>query len=166
MSTSVDERRLIRWLFGLLLIAFGLVWIVARLWPELPEAEGRSYLGAVLARGLGDTYQMALLAAIPAVVLHGIMVAVRPLGAEGARAYDRLGALMQTLFTSFGFLGTIVGVSLAVAGLKKAMDAGEPDALVGGLSVAFDTTFLGLVGAIAVMVLRRMVALRHSAPEG
>ena len=71
-------------------------------------------------------------------------------------AYEAFAQWAQTLFTSIGFMGTIIGVSLAVAGLEEAMIDGDPGALIGGLSTAFDTTFLGLFGAVCLMVLRRL----------
>ena len=58
-----------------------------------------------------------------------------------------------------GFLGTIVGVSLAVSGLPTAMQQDDPSGLISGLSTAFDTTFLGLGAAITVMLLRKLAQL-------
>lgn len=58
-----------------------------------------------------------------------------------------------TLFPGVGFLGTVVGISLAIGGLTDILDGGEPAALLNGLRTAFDTTFLGLVAALALGVL-------------
>ncbi|MEL6958745.1 MAG: MotA/TolQ/ExbB proton channel family protein [Pseudomonadota bacterium] len=121
---------------------------------ELP-----SYIGGVLNRSLMSPFQAALLAGVIAVPLHSLWVFTR-YRVQVAPAYESFASWAQTLFTSFGFMGTIVGVSLAVGGLQTAMEDGEPGALIGGLSTAFDTTFLGLTGAVALMMLRRLIRLK------
>ncbi len=73
-------------------------------------------------------------------------------------AYDHFAAWGQTVLTSLGFLGTVIGVSLAVGGLRDAMLEQDPTSLIVGLSTAFDTTFLGLVGAIQYLVLRQLTS--------
>lgn len=58
------------------------------------------------------------------------------------------------LFPVLGFLGTIIGISAAIEKLPSAMNK-QGDALkdvVGELHFAFDTTFFGLVAAIALML--------------
>lgn len=117
-------------------------------------AQGGSYLAQVWARSLTSLYQLALMAGVFAVPLHLAWVLLRR---EAPASYIGFSNWAQTLFTSLGFLGTIVGVSLAVGGLDAAMQDGEPTGLICGLSTAFDTTFLGLVGAIALLVARRVV---------
>jgi hypothetical protein len=57
------------------------------------------------------------------------------------------------LFPVLGFLGTIIGISQAVSKLPSAMNnRGQLDSVLSSLHFAFDTTFLGLVAALALMV--------------
>lgn len=114
-----------------------------------------SYILGVLNRSINSVFQGTLLAAACAVPVHAIWIRIH-YGIEGLVAYEAFAQWAQTLFTSIGFMGTIIGVSLAVAGLEEAMIDGDPGALIGGLSTAFDTTFLGLFGAVCLMVLRRL----------
>lgn len=123
-----------------------------------PPLEWAGYLGGVLDRSLTSPFQAVLLAGVAAVPLHVLWVLIR-YGGDAAASYDSFASWVQPLFTSFGFMGTIVGVSLAVAGLQAAMDEGEPGALITGLSTAFDTTFLGLLGAVGLMLIRRAIKL-------
>lgn len=54
------------------------------------------------------------------------------------------------LFPALGFIGTVVGVSLAIGGLNDVIETGETQALLDGLRVAFDTTLLGLVASVTL----------------
>lgn len=62
-----------------------------------------------------------------------------------------------------GFIGTVVGIIRAIGGLEAALDRTGGEAglatVLGGLSFAFDTTLLGLVLVIPLMV--GMLPLRH-----
>ncbi|MDX1656146.1 MAG: MotA/TolQ/ExbB proton channel family protein [Candidatus Competibacteraceae bacterium] len=54
-----------------------------------------------------------------------------------------------------GFIGTVIGISQAIGGLETAVDGNGTASLnqvLGGLSFAFDTTFLGLVLVIPTML--------------
>ena len=74
-----------------------------------------------------------------------------------------------------GFIGTVWGISLSVAGLEQITQANNSGTMaeglqsglgqvLAGLATAFDTTFLGLVFAILIMLpqvlLRRKIALQ------
>ena len=62
-----------------------------------------------------------------------------------------------------GFIGTVVGIIRAIGGLEAALDRSGGEAglatVLGGLSFAFDTTLLGLVLVIPLML--GMLPLRH-----
>ncbi|MGR3804779.1 MotA/TolQ/ExbB proton channel family protein [Marinibacterium profundimaris] len=165
MTRPVSEARLALAGLGALLVACGVLslGLVLGWWQGLPADETAvlGYLPGLLARSLGSAYSFALLAGLCAVPLHGLFTALR-YGGAAAPAYERFATWAQTLFTSLGFLGTIIGISRAVAGLAPAMAAGEPGDLIAGLSTAFDTTFLGLTAAILLLVLRKLFGL--SAP--
>lgn len=125
---------------------------------ELSASDGGDYLAGVLVRSLSNAFQAALLAGLISVPLHAVWTFVRR-GASAERAYDQFGLWAQVLFTSLGFMGTIIGVSLAVGGLETAMNEDDPGALIGGLSTAFDTTFLGLTAAVFLMIIRKWASL-------
>ena len=59
-----------------------------------------------------------------------------------------------TLFPAVGFLGTVVGVTIALGGLQQVMASAKGGAgrLLDGLMTAFDTTFLGLLAALVLTV--------------
>ncbi len=68
-----------------------------------------------------------------------------------------------------GFLGTVVGVASSIGGLEIVISAGPGNkptdglrAVLGGLTFAFDTTLLGLVAVIPVMVLQMFLGGRES----
>lgn len=74
------------------------------------------------------------------------------LAAEGDIIADPL-RLGLTAFPMLGFLGTVVGLSGAIESLPGAI--GNPDALqpvLSELHVAFDTTLLGLIGALICLI--------------
>lgn len=131
---------------------------------EYCTVEARTYLVGVFNRSLAGPYQLVLLAGLIAVPLHLTWVRFTNWTDQGRAAYDSFAAWGQTLFTSLGFLGTIMGVSMAVAGLEVAMSQGEPAGLICGLSTAFDTTFLGLTASIMLLLARRMNNLSGREP--
>ena len=159
-SITSAERLVLRDALGWLLLSAGGVAIAAQFAPGGPEATGMSepdgYLAGVWARSFADPYQAGMLAAVFAVPLHFAWTALRRRGPAVGAAYDRFGAWGQTALTSLGFLGTVIGVSMAVAGLETALLEEDPGRLIAGLSTAFDTTFLGLVGALLLMTLRKV----------
>lgn len=75
-------------------------------------------------------------------------------GSDALLAPLRLGV---TLFPMLGFLGTVIGLSGAIADLPEAVqDKDKLDPVLQDLYVAFDTTFLGLLGAILCLILVRL----------
>ncbi|MBB95900.1 MAG: hypothetical protein CML68_15065 [Rhodobacteraceae bacterium] len=162
MTRTLSEARLAVAGLGALLIAGGALGVLLVLGivsgARAADTTGMGYLSGLLARSLAAPYAFVLLAGLVAVPVQALWVALRH-GTAAARAYDGFAAWAQTLFTSLGFLGTIIGISGAVAGLGPAMAAGEPDALIAGLSTAFDTTFLGLTAAILLLVFRKLFML-------
>lgn len=156
------ERRVLRHALAWFIVVFGLLLagrevVTTDLLPAADPDEG--YLSAVLRRAMGDLYRLALLAGWGALVPHALILTIAWRNEATRAGYASFAAWVQVLFTSLGFLGTIVGVSLAVAGLPTAMQADDPAALITGLSTAFDTTFLGLGAAITVMLLRKLIEL-------
>jgi biopolymer transport protein ExbB/TolQ len=59
----------------------------------------------------------------------------------------------SVLSPGLGFLGTVVGISIAIGGLPTAMQDRNLEGLMGGLRTAFDTTFFGLVGSLLLSLL-------------
>ena len=167
-AVAIDrsEGRIARDALGWLLFCCGLLWLVVTLGyvPEGPPGPEVGYLDAVLIRSFGNGFQAIMLAGLFAVPLHAAWTFWRN-GSEAVVGYDRFGLWAQTIFTAMGFMGTIIGVSLAVAGLEQAMSEGEPGPLIGGLSTAFDTTFLGLSGAVMLMILRKISRFIGSADD-
>lgn len=64
------------------------------------------------------------------------------------------------LFPAVGFIGTVVGVSLAIGGLNEVIDSGETAPLLDGLRIAFDTTLIGLVASVVLTALLYVVQVR------
>ena len=56
------------------------------------------------------------------------------------------------MFPGIGFLGTVIGISIAIGGLEEVMSGQEPTVLISGLRTAFDTTFIGLVASLVLSV--------------
>jgi hypothetical protein len=57
-----------------------------------------------------------------------------------------------TLFPAVGFLGTVVGITIALGGLQQVMDKRDSGQLMSGLLTAFDTTFIGLLAAFVLTI--------------
>ncbi|MGF1528131.1 MAG: MotA/TolQ/ExbB proton channel family protein [Candidatus Competibacterales bacterium] len=142
------------------LVVTGILLIIAAQVEPNCAARGDShesiYLIGVLQRSLCNTYQLVLLSAWIALLPHWLVLITLFSDNQVVRDYGNFSTWAQTVFTSLGFLGTIVGISMAVAGLEKAMSQDNPGELINGLSTAFDTTFLGLGGAITILVLRKI----------
>lgn len=88
-------------------------------------------------------------------------------GADTLLGPLRLGV---TLFPMLGFIGTVVGLSEAIRNLPAAVkDQDQLQPVLDDLYVAFDTTFLGLVGALVCLIAVRLAephidALLRDAP--
>jgi biopolymer transport protein ExbB/TolQ len=75
-------------------------------------------------------------------------------GADAVLAPLRVGV---TVFPMLGFLGTVIGLSAAIAELPSAVkDNTKLQPVLDSLYVAFDTTFLGLIGALACILFVRV----------
>lgn len=155
IGTHRIERYLLRDALGWLLVTCGVLAFVAYARDGSKVSPDIGYLAGVWARSFTDPYQLVLLGAVIAVPLHFVTSMWRYGKDEAGDAYDRFGAWTQTLLTSLGFLGTVIGISRAVAGLRDAMAEQDPALLIQGLSTAFDTTALGLSGAVFLMLLRK-----------
>jgi hypothetical protein len=154
-----SEKLVFRDALAWTVIAAGGLFVVDATVPPGPVGQDGGYLVGVWTRSFSNLYQAAILAAVIAVPFHFAWVALR--GNEvRAYAYDRFAGWAQTALTSLGFLGTVVGVSLAVGGLEAAMLEEDPRELIRGLSTAFDTTFLGLSGALLLMLARVVMPRR------
>lgn len=161
-----SETRISIHAFALFILVMGVLWLGLQteviLTPSLKDtenAEDVGYLWAVWGRSLKDAFQFLLLVGVITVPIHAAWVFARGRSTDVLEAYNSFGHWAQTMFTSLGFLGTIIGVSLAVAGLRAAMTRNDPGELIVGLSTAFDTTFLGLVGALLLMAFRKFATL-------
>ena len=64
------------------------------------------------------------------------------------------------IFPAIGFIGTVVGVTIAIGGLGTVLETQDPDILLGGLRVAFDTTLLGLVASVALTAFLYLIQSR------
>lgn len=150
-----------------LLINAAYLFLTVALDWRLIEDETRGFLYGVAQRASVPSYSGVMLCGLIAVPIHAAVTLSEGLRRDRVEAYDEFAAWGQLLFTSAGFLGTIVGVSIAVAGLRAAMLSEDPRELVHGLSVAFDTTFLGLTAALVLMILRRILptAPKHAERE-
>lgn len=84
------------------------------------------------------------------------------LGAELALSPIRDAA---AIFPGLGFLGTVVGVSIAIGGLDTVVETGNTDDLMLGLRSAFDTTFFGLTVSIVLSVLMTLIRARRTRIE-
>ncbi len=154
----MSDRTLLRYAAAWLLVSVGALGLVAAL-RSADAAAPDSYILGVWTRSFENPLQLGLLAAALAIIPHFIWSRPRKSGPGFADAYDAFASWGQAILTSLGFLGTVIGVSMAVAGLEQAMMEQEPVPLIRGLSTAFDTTFLGLTGAILLLLLRRMAEL-------
>ena len=69
-------------------------------------------------------------------------------------------------FPMLGFIGTVVGLSGAIRSLPAAVeDRSKIDPVLEDLYVAFDTTFLGLVGALICILATRLIEAQIDALE-
>jgi len=66
--------------------------------------------------------------------------------------------LIANISTLFGLLGTIQGLIQAFAALENIDPAQKQQFLASGISMAMNTTFLGLLSAISIMILHAFLA--------
>jgi hypothetical protein len=168
---QTNKARIFAILAAWTLVVFGVIAILIAVTEQfqpdtIARLESGGYFKALLFRTIASYYQLVLLSGWIALMPHALWFYW-----QGYRYrlhhddYRQFTFEAQTLFTSLGFLGTIVGISLAVAGLADAMKVKDPAGLIDGLSVAFDTTFLGLGAAITLIVLRQIIPEREI-PDG
>lgn len=159
----MSEARITIIFLGIMALVFGGLLLATAYAPGIWEAlSGRGYLAEVLDRARSNVLQAGLGIAWCAAIIHGVFIVLFATTSRTALSYNDFAGWAQTVFTSLGFLGTVIGVSQAIAGLPEAMDQQTPDPglLIEGLSTAFDTTFLGLCAAVTMMVFRKIGRLR------
>ncbi len=76
---------------------------------------------------------------------------------EGRLAYL---ALVANLSTLFGLLGTIQGLIQAFSAISAADPEQKAEILATGIAVAMNTTFLGLVAAISIMIVHSFLVAK------
>lgn len=149
-----------------LIIAVLIGFAAALMIPPLHAVSG--YTGAVLERYFGQPIILAQIGVLVAVIVYSGTVAAR-LGSllatsEGdRRLVAEVESMTDPIFYAVwllpvsGFVGTVIGVSAAIAPLdglltaSGAVDKGAIDQVLAGLNVAFDTTLFGLVSVIPAM---------------
>ncbi|MEM7439423.1 MAG: MotA/TolQ/ExbB proton channel family protein [Pseudomonadota bacterium] len=102
----------------------------------------------------------------PLAYLVGLEAVNGQLTAKPANAETALALAPQpirdaaVIFPAVGFIGTVVGVSLAIGGLNAVLDSGETTPLLDGLRIAFDTTLIGLMASVILSVLLYLIQMR------
>jgi biopolymer transport protein ExbB len=66
-------------------------------------------------------------------------------------------ALIANISTLFGLLGTIQGLIQSFTALEQADPAQKAQVLANGISVAMNTTFLGLLAAISILIIHALL---------
>ncbi|MFI5390744.1 MAG: MotA/TolQ/ExbB proton channel family protein, partial [Bacteriovoracales bacterium] len=75
-------------------------------------------------------------------------------------------SVIASLCTLFGLLGTIQGL-IQTFSLGKAADAAQKEAvLTKGIAVAMNTTFLGLIAAISIIMIHAMLNAKADKIKG
>lgn len=154
-----SERVVLLWFTAIFFAVLGAILLLRGQGVFPQEQLGSGYLAGVVHRSINNAFQLALAAGLITVVLHlvgALLLLPRVVSVTG---YSQLSPWLQVVFTSFGFLGTVIGVSIAVAGLPQAMNDNDPTVLIQGLSAAFDTTFIGLLASVVVMIGRQVLRL-------
>jgi len=86
-------------------------------------------------------------------LIRGVHHATRPLRDAAA------------LFPGLGFLGTVIGITLAIGGLEDVLKGGSPKQLFYGLRTAFDTTAIGLIAGISLGIQLLLIDAVHDRAE-
>jgi hypothetical protein len=126
----------------------------------------RSWDGRVLARPVGRRVLWLLqhLDSTDPQRAHELIRHQADLEADQALSSYRVVKLLIWAMPILGFIGTVLGISLAVGGFSQFLTTSvgidevqqvtaELGAVAGGLSFAFDTTLIGLVGGLVASVL-------------
>lgn len=128
--------------------------------PELPENAGplielvlsapsryvRSLVGRRLVAGLSFVRDRRA-----ADGLDDHLVYLAELDAEQSHGSFALARLAAWMIPILGFLGTVIGITMAIANVTPAQLESSLDQVTGGLAVAFDTTALALCLSMALM---------------
>lgn len=160
------------WLIWVLMVF--VLWMAAfrfGLLPDLSTSEPVGYLDGVARRATGSVYYGFLISAFLGTLGYGLALwrvaggDARTLtawllgtGRTRSFAHNEDAFAVQraplrdavALFPALGFLGTVIGVTIAIGGLENVLDGEEPTDLITGLRTAFDTTFLGLVASLVL----------------
>ena len=64
------------------------------------------------------------------------------------------------IFPGLGFLGTVIGVSIAIGSLDAVVETGDTADLMTGLRSAFDTTFFGLTFSVVLSLIASVIEAR------
>ncbi|MGE0158560.1 MAG: MotA/TolQ/ExbB proton channel family protein [Gemmatimonadales bacterium] len=126
----------------------------------------RSWDGRMLARPVGRRVQWLLqhLETTDSQRAHELIRHQSDLEADHAASSYRVVKLLIWAMPILGFIGTVLGISLAVGGFSQFLTTSvsiedvqrvttELGEVAGGLSFAFDTTLIGLVGGLVASVL-------------
>jgi hypothetical protein len=140
--------------------------MVAQEPPNVTLHRLRSWDGRVLSRPVGRRVFWLLqhLEATDSQRAHELIRHQADLEADQAASSYRVVRLLIWAMPILGFIGTVLGISLAVGGFSQflttsvgidevAQVTAELGAVAGGLSFAFDTTLIGLVGGLVASVL-------------
>lgn len=147
-----------------------------QIFPTVPEDQG--FLLGILSRSLTDVFYGFLISGMIASISYGLCLLLitqhgpqtypllaRMVGLDrvGQRQFDVENTTFNitrsplrdavTLFPGLGFLGTVIGVSIAIGGLEDVMSGQPPTELIAGLRTAFDTTFIGLISSLILSIL-------------
>jgi hypothetical protein len=126
----------------------------------------RAWDGRLLARPVGRRVHWVLqhLEATDSQRAHELIRHQSDLEADHAASSYRVVKLLIWAMPILGFIGTVLGISLAVGGFSQFLTTSvgidevqrvttELGAVAGGLSFAFDTTLIGLIGGLVASVL-------------
>jgi biopolymer transport protein ExbB/TolQ len=134
----------------------------------------RSWDGRVLARPVGRRVQWLLqhLETTDSARAHELIRHQSDLEVDVAASGYRIVKLLIWAMPILGFIGTVLGISLAVGGFANFLTTTvsideisrvttELGAVASGLSFAFDTTLIGLIGGLAASVMSTGVQSRE-----
>jgi biopolymer transport protein ExbB/TolQ len=142
--------------------------------PSVTLQRIRSWDGRLLVRPVGRRLLWLLqhLATIDAQQAHELIRHQSDLDADGAASGYRTVRLFIWAMPILGFIGTVLGISLAVGGFSDFLTTNvsideidrvtqELGNVASGLSFAFDTTLLGLLGGLFASVVSTAVQARE-----
>jgi hypothetical protein len=140
--------------------------VVAQETPLVTLQRLRGWDGRLLARPVGRRVHWLLqhLETTDPQRAHELIRHQSDLEADQAASSYRVVKLLIWAMPILGFIGTVLGISLAVGGFSQFLTTSvgidevervtqELGAVAGGLSFAFDTTLIGLVGGLVASVL-------------